>query len=51
MSHGVLEPKGCENRDDSHPTQCLPYLKGTRIHPCLPFNFGNPEPQMRRVSR
>lgn len=45
----IVELKVAKALDDVHLAQCMNYLKATRMHVCLLFNFGKPRLQWKRI--
>lgn len=45
----LLELKTVDRIDDTHVSQCLNYLKATRMKVCLLINFGTPKAEIRRL--
>ena len=45
----LVELKVVRGLDDVHMAQCINYLKATKLHLCLLFNFGVPRLQFKRV--
>ena len=45
----LIELKAAENLDSAHVSQCLNYLKATRLPLCLLINFGKPRVQVKRI--
>jgi GxxExxY protein len=49
-SRVIVELKAIKGLDDSHVTQCINYLRATRLKTCLLLNFGVPKLGIKRVS-